>query len=296
MPHTLGRMWVAALALALVLALVGVVAGVGVASAQAPGAAYVALGDSFTSGPVIPAQVDAHCSRSSANYPHLVAAELHLSLADVSCAGAETASLTGSQRVGPGHADVRPPQLNALGPATKLVTIGIGGNDIDYSTVIATCTVLSILGLLATPCTNRYTGGGTDQLAAAVAAAAPRVGAVLAAAHRRSPKAKILVVGYPQIAPPAGTGCWPMLPFAPKDLPYLRSVEVRLNAMLGNQAARHGAIYVDTYTGSAGHDACSPVGVKWVEGLIPIGPAAPFHPDAAGEQFMAAAVLAAARR
>lgn len=266
------------------------------ASAQAPGAAYVALGDSFTSGPVIPTQLDAHCQRSSADYPHLVAAALHLALDDVSCAGAETASLTGSQPVGPGHGDVRPPQLNALGPATRLVTVGIGGNDIGYSDVIVTCTILSVLGLLGAPCTNHYSGGGVDQLAAAVAAAAPRVAGVLSGVHRRSPRARVLVVGYPQIAPPAGTGCWPLLPFAPKDLPYLRGVEVSLNAMLASEARQHQASFVDTYSSSAGHDACTPLGTRWVEGLLPLGAAAPFHPNAAGERALAAAVVGTLHR
>ncbi|MGW3466325.1 SGNH/GDSL hydrolase family protein, partial [Streptomyces olivaceoviridis] len=36
--------------------------------------AYVALGDSYTSGPGIPRQVDAACARSDHNYPSLVAA------------------------------------------------------------------------------------------------------------------------------------------------------------------------------------------------------------------------------
>lgn len=31
--------------------------------------AYVALGDSYTSGPLIPDQVDANCARSNRNYP-----------------------------------------------------------------------------------------------------------------------------------------------------------------------------------------------------------------------------------
>lgn len=275
--------------------LAGSAAMSGPAWAQAPGAAYVALGDSFTSGPVIPTQIDAHCLRSSANYPHLVAAALHLSLDDVSCAGAETASLTGPQPVGPGHSDVRRPQLDALGPATRLVTVGIGGNDIGYSDVVVTCTILSILGLLGTPCTNHYTAGGVDQLAAAVAAAGPRVAGVLDRLHRRSPKARVLVVGYPQIAPPTGTGCWPLLPFAPKDLAYLRGVEVSLNAMLAAEARQHRATFVDTYGRSAGHDACTPAGTRWVEGLLPLGAAAPFHPNAAGERALAAAVLAAIR-
>ncbi|MGW7017370.1 SGNH/GDSL hydrolase family protein, partial [Streptomyces sp. NPDC054951] len=37
---------------------------------------YVALGDSYTSGPLIPRQVDANCARSDHNYPSIVAARL----------------------------------------------------------------------------------------------------------------------------------------------------------------------------------------------------------------------------
>ena len=38
------------------------------------GREYVALGDSYTSGPLIPRQVDAGCARSDHNYPSIVAA------------------------------------------------------------------------------------------------------------------------------------------------------------------------------------------------------------------------------
>ncbi|NEE44856.1 SGNH/GDSL hydrolase family protein, partial [Streptomyces sp. SID8455] len=52
---------------------------------------YVALGDSFSSGPGIPEQTDAACGRSSRNYPALVAAALPVaSFADATCAGADT--------------------------------------------------------------------------------------------------------------------------------------------------------------------------------------------------------------
>ena len=52
---------------------------------------YAALGDSYASGALIPTPGSADpagCVRSNRNYPHLVAAALHLVLTDVSCGGA----------------------------------------------------------------------------------------------------------------------------------------------------------------------------------------------------------------
>ena len=62
--------------------------------------------------------------------------------------------------------------------------------------------------------------------------------------------------------------------------------------MLANTAAANGATFVDTYTPSIGHDACRGSGTRWVEGLVPANSAAPFHPNAAGERGMAAALTA----
>ena len=44
------------------------------AVAAAPAGRYVALGDSYTSAPLVPTQVDLNCLRSNRNYPSLVAA------------------------------------------------------------------------------------------------------------------------------------------------------------------------------------------------------------------------------
>jgi hypothetical protein len=86
------------------------------------------------------------------------------------------------------------------------------------------------------------------------------------------------------------------MPVAPGDAPYLRDTEKRLNAMLATQAAAAGATYVDVYTPSIGHDACSLPGARWVEPLLPLSPAAPVHPNALGMQGMAAVVAAAMTR
>jgi hypothetical protein len=101
-----------------------------------------------------------------------------------------------------------------------------------------------------------------------------------------------VVVGYPVILPDSGFGCYPVVPIAFGDVPYLRGIEKSLNAMLQAAAAAHGASYVDTYAPTIGHDACKSGSTRWVEGLIPGTSAAPFHPNARGEQAMAAAVTA----
>ena len=133
----------------------------------------------------------------------------------------------------------------------------------------------------------------TDRIAAAIKAEAPRVGALLRDVLARAPHALVLLVGYPDILPNTGHGCFPVVPFAHGDVPYLRTTEIELNQMLANEAAANGATFVDTYTPTIGHDACTSAGTRDVEGVIPTSPAYPFHPDKRGQQVMASRVLAA---
>ena len=65
--------------------------------------------------------------------------------------------------------------------------------------------------------------------------------------------------------------------------------------MLAAQADEAGARYVDTYHSSIGHDVCTLPGTKWVEGLVPTAPAAPFHPNSLGMRNSASRVLATLR-
>jgi lysophospholipase L1-like esterase len=257
------------------------------AQAQAPPASYVALGDSFTAGPLIPNQQlnPLGCLRSDRNYPHLVApAAGQPAFRDVSCSGADTDDMFNAQGVTPGP---NPPQLDALDANTSLVTLGIGGNDIGFSGIIENCATAVPW---RTPCRDRYTAGGTDEISARIAATAPKVAAVLDAIRSRSPQARILVVGYPAILPDTGFGCWPSMPIGWNDVPYLRAKHKELNAMLAAQAAGHGATYVDVYTPSIGRDACRSPLVRWVEPIVPANAAAPVHPNARGMAGMAAVI------
>ena len=260
-----------------------------VTPASASGERYVALGDSFTAGPLIPNQLTspAGCLRSDRNYPHVVASQLGLALHDPSCSGAETGDMTSPQGVTPGP---NPPQFNSLTSDTDIVTIGIGGNDIGFSSIVKDCVAVFFW---VPVCKPKYVANGVDEISNRIAATAPRIASVLQGIHSRSPHARVFVVGYPAILPETGGGCWPSLPLANDDVPWLRDKEKELNTMLAAQAAANGAFYVDTYTPSIGRDACKPVGVRWVEPIIPNGlQAAPVHPNALGEAGMAALVAA----
>jgi hypothetical protein len=98
------------------------------------------MGDSYTAGPgITPVSptAPADCGQSAVNYPHLVASVLRLSLTDVSCSGAKTEDFTVAQF--PDQA----PRFNALSPSTKVVTIGMGGNDGNLlGTLVRGCTAL----------------------------------------------------------------------------------------------------------------------------------------------------------
>lgn len=271
-----------------------------------PKGPYVALGDSYTSGPKIPPQTGdpAGCDRSGRNYPSVVAKELGIKAADfrdVSCSGATITDLTTPQSTDHG---TNPAQLSALSASTRVVTLGIGGNDIGFSSMMTKCVATGSLFKLAdrltdvtdnAPCKEKYASGDTDEVAQKIRATGDRLARALTEIDRRAPEARVYVVGYPAILPAEGSHCGGELPLAPGDVAFLRQKQQELNTMLGERARAAGATYVDTYAPSAGHDACSPAATRWIEPLRPSSPAAVVHPNEHGERGMATAVLRATK-
>ena len=161
-----------------------------IAFAAAPAAAraadWVGLGDSYAAGPLIQNQSlsPLGCLRSSRNFAHLAAARAGMSLADVSCSGAETGDMTSAQST---DAGTNPPQFNALSAATKVVSLQIGGNDIGFTSILENCVTYNPF---AHPCQDRYVVNGRDEIAARIAATAPKVAAVLAGIKSRAGSAR----------------------------------------------------------------------------------------------------------
>jgi lysophospholipase L1-like esterase len=250
---------------------------------------YVALGDSYTAGPVIPVQVPIFgCLKSNNNFPNLATRELGLSLRDASCSGAETEDMTNPQNVDPDGPN--PPQFDRLTAATNIVTLQIGGNDIGFSSIAQDCFSESNQG---TPCQDRYVVNGRDEISERIQATAPLVAAVLQGIKDRSPSARILVVNYAAILPHSGPGCYPQMPITDGDVPYVRAKQVELNSMLATEGAAAGAELIDWYAASVGHDACQPPVIRWVEPVVPVNAAAPIHPNLGGMQGASNLLVAA---
>jgi hypothetical protein len=260
---------------------------------------YVALGDSYTSAPGVPeTELQSGCLRSNGNYPSLVAAQLRArhdtTFVDVSCSGATTLSLVGSQRA----ADrVIPPQFEALTPETSLVTVGIGGNDLElFTTMVGGCVTVAQQDPEGAPCRDymEETGKEKDLLLEKIDKIAARVTSALKGVRDRSPQAEVVLVGYPQPVPAKGR-C-KMLPLAEGDYPYVRRIVTELGDALKGAARKAKASYVDLLGPSKGHDICAGEDA-WVNGIAPdVNRALAFHPFAEEQQAVADLVLAKLRR
>jgi lysophospholipase L1-like esterase len=272
------------------LFLLAVAAALVLAAPASAAPRYVALGDSYAAGPLIPVQLPPFgCLKSSNDYGHLVQLQRRFAeFRDASCSGAKTDHMTAPQGVTPGP---NPPQFDRLTADTAAVTLTIGGNDIGFSSIAEDCFVTQ--PSTGSPCKDRYTAGGQDEISRRIAEAAPKVASVLQGIAARSPQARTYVVNYSAIFPHEGGGCYPQMPVAEGDVAYLRAKQEELNAMLATQAAAAGAELVDVYAASAGHSACALPGVRWVEPVVPASPAAPVHPNLIGMKAMADLVLAA---
>ena len=279
--------------LALCITLALTLCALAASAAQAAGI-YVALGDSYTSAPLVPNQhgepID--CGRSDHNYPSLVAQEFKVDeFIDVSCGSAQTKHMTEPQTDLPAGG-TNPPQFDGLRADATLVTVGIGGNDAGLVGVAEKCAELGATNPTGTACRDHWAPGGNDSVSAKIEAAKPKIAAVLQGIHQRSPQARVAIVGYPDVLPKNGESCYPMVPMSPDDIRYIDELIVRINAMIAGQAAANDAEFVDTYRDSGGHDVCKLPPNRWFEGLVPTEPAYPLHPNGKGEASMARSAIA----
>jgi hypothetical protein len=67
-----------------------------------------------------------------------------------------------------------------------------------------------------------------------------------------------------------------------RDADYLQATVNRLSSVIEEEAAEHGARFIDFAAVSEGHDICAAPEDRYYEGILPTTPAAPLHPNAAG--------------
>lgn len=246
------------------------------------GDSYVALGDSYTAAAYTGSITDLAqgCKRSNGNYPHLVAEELGLELTDVSCGGAKTADLFAPQTT---HLGVTvPPQLDAVGESTDLVTLSMGGNDFRLVTELFTnCVYGAIHRPTEAPCAEAF----ASLLEVRLAVVQQRLVTAVEGIRDRAPGARVVVVSYPQIYPEDG-GC-PNLLLAQGDLPYAKQVVEGLVDAQRAAAEATDADFVDVFAATEGHDMCSDE--PWIAGykVLRPGMASPYHPYPEHQQAVA---------
>ena len=276
-------------ALALAATSIGAVATISPASqaakAETEPLAYVALGDSYSAASgVLPADpTSPFCLRSTRNYPNVIAQKTGADLTDVSCGAAETNDFFTAQ-----YPNV-PPQLDALKPDTQLVTMTIGGNDSGvFINTVLSCGIEGTLTLgQGSPCKKKYGDSFENTIRNKTY---PDLVKALAAVHQRSPDAEVAILGYPWITPPK-KGCFDKMPIATGDVPYVHQIQRTLNDAVRRAAAATGTTYVDMNKVSEGHDACKPIGVRWIEPVTQGTNPVVVHPNALGEAQMAAQAM-----
>lgn len=247
---------------ALVLALattVGLIFGFPNPASAATTVNYVALGDSYASGVGADSYISSSgsCLRSTNAYSALwAAAKSPTSYNSVACSGATTASVTSSQ-------------LSALSTSTTLVSITVGGNDVGFANIMATCALQ-----------------GTSACVAAVQAAEDYASTTLpgkldtlyAQIKAKSPSARVVVVGYP-VFYQLGTIC---IGLSSTSHTKINEGINLLDEVIKSAAGRAGFVFGDVRSIFVGHQLCS-YGTKWLHALNFLDLTVSYHPTAAGQ-------------
>ena len=173
------------------------------------------------------------------------------------------------------------PQLEALAGHTELVTLTIGGNDVQYVgdlSMLAARRERSFRGWLL----RRLWKGPRPVEDRNFAKLRAEILSALKEIRRRSPRARVVVATYPTIVPPRGVCS--KLGLTESEAALMRAVGLQVAAATRGAAVEAGAILVDMEESSASHHACA--ASPWVNGWEEaVG--TQFHPNLAGAKATA---------
>ncbi|KQZ85732.1 hypothetical protein ASD56_05420 [Microbacterium sp. Root166] len=249
------------------------------------GDTYVAIGDSEAAGTGNKPYVDESCLRSAKSYPMLLAA-MTGGVESNACAGATTL-------------DVLTTQLGDIGPATQLVTITAGVNNIGWQDVLLACSSAGS----DVACATELAAANQDALTIS-----PGIAQLIVAVRTMAPQALIVVTGYPLLFKDNLMSDCNVGAFQGGPVKFSAMQTTAVNAGLAGvntaiemtvegytlQTGDPGVVYVDVDAAFDGHALCD-TGDRWISGLSSGKGTADrgFHPNAAGQQAYAAAIAAA---
>lgn len=226
--------------------------------AQASGANYVALGDSYSSGVGTTSNYLNSCDQSTAAYPELYKNAVGVnSFTFEACSGATAPDIESSQLVG-------------LNSSTTLVSLTDGGNDVGFSSVMETCVLES-------------DSSCQSAIATAVNKAKTQLPGILDTLyndiHADAPNAHVVVLGYPEFYDLNVTDC---IGLSQSDHVALNNASDVLDSVVSAAASRHGYTYESVVSGFSGHELCD--STEWLHSLAwPVTDS--YHPTASGHQY-----------
>lgn len=254
------------------------------ASPLAPGARYVAIGSSYAAGAGIgPLVADSpkRCGRTQNNYAHLVAERMRLDLVDVSCGGATTAHILGPW-------SELPAQIDAVTPDTRLVTVTIGGNDLNYVRNL----MISMCG--RTPAFMPPTGSMCPPVAwpsdSDYQALELHLRKIAQEVRRRAPHTQLVFVDYVRIVPEKGDCA--EVPLSELQMSEARQAFSRMAQVTKAAAIAERAMLLPAGQLSRGHGPCS--ADPWSGGHP--GKPADWHPTIVGHAAIAEILISRLRR
>ncbi|MGI5337071.1 SGNH/GDSL hydrolase family protein [Streptomyces sp. CA-181903] len=154
-----------------------------------------------------------------------------------------------------------------LTPTTGLVSITIGGNDAGFADAMSTCVLNS-----DSVCLDRIATASAfirNELPA-------KLDAVYSAISARSPKARVVVLGYPRFYK-LDAVC---VGLSEAKRRAINNAADLLDSVTAKRAADHGFAFGDVNTTFAGHELCS--GSSWLHSVaLPVDES--YHPTAAGQ-------------
>lgn len=229
----------------------------------------MALGDSYAAG-IGAGRQRGEMERTDAGYPLRVAGALGMDLTYQAVLGATVE-------------DVARDQVPALGDATELVTVTVGGNDVGFVPVL-----LEVVQPAWVSDSDAAIDGALDLIRGDLPG---RLTRLLEDVGQSAPNAQLVVTGYPHLF--NGVSDCSLLTFVTRhEMDWLARAADELVMAIEAVTEDVGGLFVDVREGFDGHQVCDDE--EWINGLAwPLHDS--YHPNAAGHDSYGDIVLSGLR-
>ncbi|MBC7761680.1 MAG: hypothetical protein H7201_07760, partial [Candidatus Saccharibacteria bacterium] len=257
---------------------------------------YVALGDSYQSGEGTFDYIDGtdvpgvnECHRSDYAYPSLLVNEgvVKLDLDFRACSGAEIPTmLIPSSTSGPPWNDGIA-QVNALDTSTRLVTVGIIGNDLGFGDFVEKCIRLSLFN--SKSCENDLGSSLEEQLTSLESGGLKKnLTELYRLIRAKAPNARVVVVSYPHFFPEYNNEKHCGYIYRVSDQLWMNAAADRADTAIGVIARNAGFEYANMADSNQGFEMCTPLeAMNGIKGTLVSHSKETYHPNKRGHELIA---------